>query len=415
MQLSKENSILNLLYRGIDWLRIGYYATSKYSNNYIEFLEKLKDIIRFKEHEERIIEIPTVYPFPIPKGIEKPFPEKLTFRVKTTANIYPYVVMLVYEPMEIALRLGKPLKDYQLEDLEQGYTPTPNLLLNLTGTALRPQKYIETLTVLNTLFYFLHDLGLSLIAFTFSRIDYALDFPNPERALSLLLSFENLRKIKLQTDTEQITIKKSLKNVRETISELFSQIKHIGLGDPRRLLVVYYLKTDADRYLQEIYFSQNFFYGNQIPHRIEARLNSDFFKNRRKIFYTQTIEEAINLDNLVEISTNLVKELLPQLVPYMEEEHPLFTEPHQYFIKALGEQILAEGEKIVRKLSLQQEALRLFNQFLRIKEHWNATPKELLYLLEEMILNEHPKVLKKVNERKLDLSEVYSLISSICK
>ncbi|RTZ61095.1 MAG: hypothetical protein DSZ31_00850, partial [Gammaproteobacteria bacterium] len=203
MESLKDGEPLNLLYRGIDWLRIGYYAITDHSNDYETFLDTLKDIIRFKEHEDRTFEIPTVYPFEIPKDMEKPFPEKITFRVKTTANIYPYVVMLVYEPLGISLRLGKPLKDYQITELDLGYTPTPNLMLELTGKALRPQKYYETLTVLKTLFYFLADLGLFPIAFTFSRIDYALDFPNPERALSLLLTFENLRKIKIQTDTEQ--------------------------------------------------------------------------------------------------------------------------------------------------------------------------------------------------------------------
>jgi len=215
--------------------------------------------------------------------------------------------------------------------------------------------------------------------------------------------------------TQNRSLKKSLKHLKETITELLPQVKHIGLGDPRRLLVVYYLKTDADKYLQEIYFFQNFFYGDEIPHRIELRLNSDFFKKHRKIFFTETIEEVTNLDNLIHLSVNLVRELLPQIIPYMEEKHPLFTEPHQYFINLLNPQTLAEGEKIVRKLSLQEEALRLLSQFLRIQEQWQATPKELIYTLKEMILDQHPKILKKAKEKKKEVSDLYALISNLCK
>ena len=402
-----------LLYRGIDWLRIGYYATAEPTNGYLDFLEQLKDIIRFKEHEERFIEIPTVYPINT-GGIKPQFPEKLRFRVKTSANIYPYIAILVYEPTEIALKLGRPLKDYQIEDLNLGLTPTPNLLLNLTGTSLRPQKQFETQAVLNTLFYFLADLGLKPLAFTFSRIDYALDFPNPERALSLLLTFENLRKIKIQTDTEQITVKKSLKHLRETITELLPQTKHIGLGDPRRLLVVYYLKTDADRYLQEIYYEQNFSYGDEIPHRIEARLNTDAFRKNRKIYYIETIEEAINLDNLVNYAVQIVKEKIPQFEEYMTEDHYLFPEEHQYAFHFQNYQVLAEAEKIVRKLSLQDEALRLLSQLIRIKETWQASAKELIYTLKEMVISEHPRITKKAEEKNLTIEDLLSLIPE-CK
>jgi len=413
--MPNSETINHLLYRGIDWLRIGIYTEANPPINYLNFLEKLKDIIRFEEHENRIIEIPTVYPFPIPKDIEKPFPEKLTFRVKTTANIYPYIAMLVYEPSEIAIRLGRPLKESQTEALKIGYAPTPNLLINLTGTALRPQRYSETLTVLKTLFYFLADLGLIPIAFTFSRIDYALDFPQPERALNLLLSFEKLRKVKIQTDTEQITLNKSLKHLKETIIELFPQTKHIGLGDPRRLLVVYYLKTDADRHLKQLYFSQGFEYGDQIPYRIETRLNSQFFTSNRKIYFFENLEETVNLGNFVNQAVELVKERIPQLIPYIEEDHPLFTEEHQYFIEIFDNLHLAEAEKITRKLSLQEEALRFLSQLIRIKETWQSTANELIYTLKEMIRDEHPKVVKKANEKKLELEDLYALIPKLYK
>ena len=392
-----------ILYRGVDWLRIGYYLITDYNNSYNEFLEKLKDIVRFKEHEERIIEIPAI----------PPLEEKITFRVKTTANIYPYVVMLVYEPTEIAIKLGKPLTEKQLWELKEGYTPTPNILINLPGKALRPQKYHETLTVLKTIFYFLADLGAFPIAFTFSRIDYAVDFPEKEEAFNLLQQFEKLRKIKIQTEEKQIIINKTVKSVKEKLLEL-PNIKHIGIGDPRRLLIVYYLKTDADKFLQEIYFQQEFPYKDQYPHRIEIRMNSSFFTENRKIYNLNDIEEATNLYNIVKLATETVKEKIPQLKPYMETPHPLFPEEHQYF-QVNDTPILEEGRKITKKLSLQEEALRLLSQLIRIKENWKTEPQELIITLKEMILKSHPKIVKKAKEKKLQPEELYKLISNLCK
>ena len=406
----------DLLYRGVDWLRIGFYAEASPVNDYLTLLETLKDIIRFRDHEERIFEIPTVYPFPLPPEVDKPFPENLTFRVKTTTNIYPYIVMLVYEPSNIVLRLGRPLKYYQIEELHEGKTPTPNLMLELTGTSLRPQKYLETLTILKTLFYFLNSLGVQFLAFTFSRIDYALDFPNPERALNLLLTFERLQKIKIQTENEQITLQQRVKNAQDFLMEIAPKVRHIGVGNPRRLLVVYYLKTDADQYLKQLYFSQGFEYGDQIPHRIEVRLNTQFFTSNRKIYFLETPEEAINLGNFVNLSTEIVKEKIPQVEPFMTEEHPFFgKEPHQYFIPLLDKDLLTEAHKEVRKLSLYEEALRFLSQLIRLKENWNASAEELINTLEELIEMEHPKIVKKAKEKKMHIRDLLNLLPSLCK
>jgi len=264
--------------------------------------------------------------------------------------------------------------------------------------------------------YFLNSLGVQFLAFTFSRIDYALDFPNPERALNLLLTFERLQKIKIQTENEQITLQQRVKNAQDFLMEIAPKVRHIGVGNPRRLLVVYYLKTDADRYLKQLYFSQGFEYGDQIPHRIEVRLNTQFFNSNRKIYFLETSEEAINLGNFVNLSTEIVKEKIPQMEPFMTEEHPLFgKEPHQYFIPLLDKDLLAEAHKKVRKLSLYEEALRFLSQLIRLKENWDASAEELINTLKDLIEMEHPKIVKKAKEKKMPVKDLLNLLPFLCK
>ncbi|NPA14829.1 MAG: hypothetical protein GXN97_06565 [Aquificae bacterium] len=196
-----ENNLhkMEILYRGIDWLRIGYYTATDGLNDYNTLINTLKDIIRYKEHQERFFSLPAV---------GHPHIENISFRVKTAANIYPYIVMLVYEPLNISIRLGKPLREEDRDLLNQGIAPIPSLMVELTSKSLRPQKLPETYSVLATFFNFLADIGTFPQAFTFSRIDYALDFPQKEEALNLLLEFENFRKIKIQTPEGTYTFKK---------------------------------------------------------------------------------------------------------------------------------------------------------------------------------------------------------------
>jgi len=398
-----------LLYRGIDWLRVGFYLKTQDKAEYQTFLEELKDIIRHKEYEERFINLE--YINPITGEIEE-----IPLRVKTTAHIYPYVVMLVYEPLNISFRLGRPLNYQQLDQLHQGLTPTPNLMVEITGTALRPQKLPETQKVLDAFFNKLFELNTFPIAFTFSRIDYALDFPSKEPVIDLLLEFEKLRKITIQTESEKITLSKSVKKLKETIKEYADICKHIGVGDPRRLLLVYYKKTNADRYLQEIYYAQDFIYELQTPHRIEARFNTSFFTNRRKIYFLDHPQEATDSENLIREATNTALKHLPEKFKrWATLPHPLFPEPHQLIHRQTYDLIFAQTEKIIRKLNLEEEALRFLSQLIRIKNEWNSSGKELIKILHQMIESEHPRIIKKAKEKKMHPADFLSLLPKVCK
>jgi hypothetical protein len=407
--MSKLENTARILYRGVDWLRIGYYLESHDRDLYKLFLQRLKDIIHTKEYEERFINLETLNPF---TGEIEDIP----FRVKTTSHIYPYVVMLVYEPLNISIRLGRPLNSQQLDQLRQGLTPTPNLMVEITGTALRPQKLFETQKVLTAIFLHLQNLATLPTAFTFSRIDYALDFPSKEPAIDLLLEFRKLRKITLQTEDEKITLSKSVKKLKETLKEYADICKHIGVGDPRRLLLVYYKKTNADRYLQEIYYAQDFIYELQTPHRIEARFNTSFFTNRRKIYFLDQPSEAIDLENLIREATATALSNLPEkFKKFAYQPHELFLEPHQLIHRQTYDRIFSQTHKVIRKLNLQEEALRLLSQLLRIKNEWNASLGELITILQEMIKSEHIRILKKAKEKKMHPADFLSLLPKECK
>ena len=405
-----ENSINPVLYRGIDWLRIGYYLSSNNSGLLINFLEELKDIIRNKEYEERFLTLNAVNE--LTGEIEE-----IPFRVKTTAHIYPYIVMLVYEPLNISIRLGRPLRDPELDDLAEGKAPTPNLMIELTGTSLRPQKLTETFKVLKTFFQFLHrDIGTIPLAFTFSRIDYALDFRDKNTALNLLLEFEKLRKITIQTDEAKFTLSKSVKHLREEIIKASEYAKHIGLGDPRRLLVVLYLKSDADRFLQEFYYAQSFFYEFETPYRIEARFNTYFFTQNREIYFIDTLEDAYNLENLINEATELAINNLPErFKTYATLPHKLFEFPNQLIHRELEDSLLEKTKKITRKLTLEEEALRFLSQLIRLKTEWDISADELITTLAVMIKSKHWRIVKKAKEKKMEISQLFDLIPSLYK
>jgi phage regulator Rha-like protein len=399
-----------IIYKGIDWLRIGYYLESNDKSEYITLLETLKDILRNKEFEERFFEIPQIDPF---TGEQK---ENLRFRVKTTANIYPYIVILVFEPLGLSIRLGRPLRDTEIEDLYESKPPTPNLMLELTGKSLRPQMLPLTIQILQSFFLFLNELETYPVALTFSRIDYALDFRDKTNAIDLLLEFEKMRKITIQTDEEKITYAKTVKKFKEEILKLSKFAKHIGVGDPRRLLIVYYHKTDADKYLQEIYFAHNFIYGLDYPHRVEARFNTDYFKGKRKIYFLEKLDQAWNLENLIREATEIALNHLPEkFKEYAQLPLFLFPEPNQLWHRRNADEILPQTEKIVRKLTLQEEALRFLSQLIRIKEEWNTTADELLLTLKEMIEHKHIRIIKKAKEKNIAPKEFLELLPSLYK
>ena len=396
-----------ILYRGIDWLRIGYFIEATEYEDYNLFVDGLKDYLELP-FEERFFDIPPCYEWERIYG-DSPF----RVRVKTTANIYPYIVLLVYEPLNISIRLGHSLTYRQIENLYQGYSPTPNVLVELTGKALRPTNLIETKFFLKSFFELIEQQGAIFHGFIFSRIDYAIDLPNLDEALELALSFEKARKIQILTEEEiTFTIKESIKKNKEALKETLKKhkIKHIGIGSPQTRLVVLYHKTDADKELQAIYNHLGFPYGEIYPYRVEVRFNSSFWRKGRNI-YTNPKIEPYEIEGLLWEAFKTIKpHLTEKFETYLETPHPLI--PLEVQTPPVEEQEMIT--KLKRKFTLKDEALRLISQTLRIVKEENLDLKEVIEYAISLTEQGDKKVMERLKRYNATKKELLKSLRSIC-
>jgi len=395
-----------VLYRGIDWLRIGYYVEALNLEDYNTFIDNLRDFLNLP-FDQQYYELP-----PTEKNLS---PYKL--RIKTTANIYPYVIMLVWEEFNISIRLGHSLKPYQIENLYKGYTPTPNILIEIPGKALRPTTIPLTKFFLKSFFQLIDQIGGIIHGLTFSRIDYALDLTNQKEAINLILSFETARKIKIYGENESLTLKKSVKNLKEQINQIIEQqnIKHIGIGSPETRLAVYYLKSDADTHLKSIYEFCGFPYGEKIngktiyPHRVEVRFNAKHFKENRKIYTLERVKPW-DLDTLIELAFEEIKPYLPESFnKYIYAPHPLIIKEVQTIPTDREKSI----QKLVKKQELKDKALRLLTLFITsLKE--DIQPVDIINLAYRLTKKGDQKVMEKLERHEVDKKKLLKAFKKIC-
>ncbi len=400
---------VNPLYRGIDWLRIGYYVEGTNPQDYNLFIDNLRDFLNLP-FEEQYYEIP-----PTEIGGIKTEPYKV--RVKTTANIYPYVIMLVWENFNISTRLGHSIKQYQIENLYQGFAPTPNVLIELTGKALRPTTILRTKLFLKAVIQLLENIGGIIHGFTFSRIDYALDLTSQKDALKLLFSFKKARKVKIYEEETVITFKKSVAKLKEQIEEIIKtqNVKHIGIGSPETRLIVYYIKSDADSHLKSIYEFCGFPYGEKqgdktiYPYRIEVRFNAKHFKENRKIYPINRIYPW-DLDTILELAFREIK-------PYLTEEfEPYLTAPHPLILKEI--QTIPSGkeksiQKLIRKEELREKTLKMLTLFITaLKE--GIQPTDMIEYAKNLLEWEDHKTMEKLKRHNISKKDFLKALKRIC-
>ena len=385
-----------VLYKGIDWLRIGFFVKAHNEDEYNLFIDNLRDFINLP-FEEQYFKIPA-----LPIKNFKPEPYKV--RVKTTAHIYPYKVLLVEENFNISIRLGNSLKDYEVINLKRGKTPTPNVLIEIGGLGLRPQIIPHTDNFLKSFFHLINNLGGKVLGFIFSRIDYALDFPDKDSVLKLLILFQNLRKAVLQTEEEKITLKGKVANFKNDILKLGKNAKHIGIGSPQTILAVYYEKRDADPLLKAIYTLQSF---EAIPHRLEIRVNNHYFKRNRKVY----LKTYTSLEELINLTTELVLNVFPEEIKHLAEKPtPFFPNPNQ--LTKFNHQTLKALEKIERNLTLYEESLRFLTQLTRLLKN-GTTFREVLITLKRLIKTENPKAIERIKRKDLNPQKVLKEINKL--
>jgi len=398
------------LYRGVDWLRVGYFVEALNIEEYNLFIDNLRDFLNLP-YTEQYYEIP-------PTNIGNLATEPFKVRVKTTANIYPYVIMLVWEDFNISIRLGHSLTPKQIENLYKGFSPTPNVLIELTGKALRPTTLFQTKLFLKAFFQLIEQLGGISHALIFSRIDYAIDLIDKEEALKLLLSFEKARKTKIYTEDKTITYKKTVKKLKKEIKNIFKtqNVKHIGIGSPETRLTVFYIKSDADPHLRSIYKYVGFPYGEKIngttlyPYRIEVRFNAKHFKENRKIHFLENLEPW-DLDTLIDLAFEEIKPYLTRrFKKYLTTPHPLITGPTQTIPEKVKRRSL---KKLVKKQELKEKTLRMLTVFLTaLKE--DIEPTDMIKYAISLTQREDFKVMEKLKRHDISKKVLLKALRNIC-
>ena len=394
--IEKKPQNPKVLYKGIDWLRIGFFVKAQNEEDYNLFIDNLRDFLNLP-YEEQYFKIPAL---PI-NGFQR---DPYKVRVKTTANIYPYKVLLVEENLNISIRLGNSLKNYEVEDFKKGITPTPNVLIEIGGLGLRPQAISTTNNFLKSFFKLIKNIGGITLGYTFSRIDYALDFPSKDQVINYLLEFENLRKAVIQTEEEKITLKGKIAKLKEDLKKWGKRAKHIGIGSPQTVLAVYYEKRDADPLLTALYTLQGF---NDIAHRLEIRVNNHYFKQNRKIY----LGDYTNLEELINLTTKLVLGIIPNPIKEVAKEPtPYFPHPNQ--LTKFDPQTMETLEKIERNLTLYEESLRFLTQLTRLVKN-GIKFRDLLETLKRLIEDENPRAMERIKRKDLDPEMVLEEIENL--
>ena len=391
--MKKSSNTVPILYRGIDYLRIGIYTNT--ADEYEIWIDELKRIYRESEYEEQKIKL-----------------NNQEYRIKTRAKIYPYIIMLIHEPTGISFRFGKGLSESRQKELQAGKATTPNIMIEVQGKPLRPLKLEYTREILYEVFENLYTLRVQPLAYTFSRIDYAIDFPRREDAMRILRQAKK-RKLRAKVENDTIQIRGNTKRMWETARLKFiEEAEYITLGDPRRETVVFYIKTDADKELISIYEAQGYIYTKDIaPHRIELRLNTYSFTNERKIYlFSENRQEAImqatDIQGYIEEATKEVKKRSDLLRHYIEAPHPIFGE--NQILHETQKERLRKIYKKVQKRELKEEAKRLLTQLIRVKANHDLTADSFLEYCKDMS-KKNSKMIEKLREAGISHRELFPM------
>ena len=343
-------------YKGIDYLTLGIFIklppiTAEPEIKYDEKILKLKQILA---NDDRTVKIGS-----------------FKFEVNTKKSIYPYQLFLTYTPEgekkhTISISLALHPEKSKIEAVKQGFVKTPDILIELTGRALRPQNIKQTENIIKQI---LQHLNAQPYAMIFSRVDYCIDL--------FLTDFENF--VKPLIDSSKKLYKKSIiyntdieiDTIQEKETILGEEIIHYSRGTKGHKEIVGYTTIDRDPELLQIYQQHAEAYGlnfSKIPTslitRIEVRNWRDSYKTiNHRLQDIYTIENEINLERIIEEATNTLYDngLPKEFIKLAETPTPILPRKNQL----TKEPIPIHRKTILKQTSSLDDIIKTFIGYIK--------------------------------------------------
>ena len=329
----KENLIF---YKGIDYLTIGVFTDPPDKDRYDEKILRLKEKL---SQEDRSVKI-----------------SSFKLEVNTRKNIYPYQLFLTFTPTgekkhQISISLALHPKDEKINLVrELKYVRTPDILIEISGRALRPQNIKRTQNVINEV---LRHLNANPYALIYSRIDYCIDIYDIGKALNFEEHFKPLVDKCARLRRSAITYKEDWEVNKVERKEIYnySEVINYKRGTSGYKEIIAYRTNERDPELLSIYNQHAEKYGIEYNlkyiTRIETRVWRDSLKEiDHSLLNLRFFKDKIDLESIISDATRVIygTGFPDEFIQLAEKPTPIFPYKNQ----------LTGTQKIKEKLTIEE-------------------------------------------------------------
>lgn len=311
-----------IFYKGIDYLTIGVFTDPPDKDRYDEKVLNLKSKL---SQEDRTVKI-----------------SSFKLEVNTKKNIYPYQLFLTFTPQgekkhQISISLALHPRDEKIYMVkEEKYVRTPDILIEISGKALRPQNIKRTQNVINEV---LRHLNANAYAFIYSRIDYCIDLYDLHKTLNFEQFYKPIvdscrRLAKSQTIYEEEI---EIYNTKRKEINIFEQVKSYKRGTSGYKEIVAYTAEERDPELLAIYEQHAEKYGLKKYNlkgitRLESRIWRDSLKEiDHSIINLRFFNQFLDLEQVISDATTVIygTGLPDEFIKIAERPTPIFKFKNQ--------------------------------------------------------------------------------------
>jgi len=328
-------------YKGIDYLTIGIYTNPTDPEKYDEKIYKLKEKLLENNREIKI--------------------SSFKFKVETKKEIYPYQLFLTYTPKnekkhQISIYLALHPFEEKIQKVRNfNIVDTPDILVEITGKALRPQNLRRTQNIINEILKFLN---ANAYAFIYSRIDYCVDIYDPIKSLNFEEHIKPIvdkakKMIKTQTKYKEKIGIEGIEEIEIKEVSLYEEIVNYKKGTSGYKEFSAYKTNDRDPELLAIYKQHADIYNVHLNlefiTRLEIRTWRDSLKRiNHSLINIRLINNYIDIENILSDATGVIYEtgLPDEFIELAKKPTPIFKYTSQITNKVKERLKIKEIKKV---------------------------------------------------------------------